>query len=104
MIDFESGQVKRSSFLEDRIVTTDRWTVLEVLLSRVSNLVELWVRSQYTTSKPHGILLHQVLGYFTIYICADSTDCLVSLKSFIDDSLHLLLESLVEAIKQSASS
>ena len=85
-------------------MTADRRSMFQIAFPRVRNLSKLRMRTEHTSSKPHSILLHQVLCHCDIYRGISSTHLIEGGQPVVHNSLYLLLKSLIESIEQGTSS
>jgi hypothetical protein len=71
------------------VVTTDRWSILSVLLARVTHLGEVVFGPKHAAAEPHRVALHQILAYFCRHRIVSSRDLIENRHSFVKTILDL---------------
>jgi len=87
---------------EDRVVSTDRRTMLFVGLLGMTHLVELWGGCQHGATEPHGVTLHVMTD--DVDSERDGADLttaqlFTTLDTVVDGALHITLQSLAKVLE-----
>ena len=96
---------KSEALWEQGVMSADGGSTLHVVLSAVTDFGEVLLTAKDTASEPNCVALDHVLGDSDFdWLRSLTSKSLVLLETIINSLLHLLVESLVEVLKEGTSS